>query len=225
MLTRIEVRNFQSLHSADIPLGWFTVITGSTGSGKSALFRAMLTLARNARGTSYISHGQASCSVTGGGDDGAAWGRGWVVRLTRSSARTGKNEYRVAQEVPVPTGGYGWSGCTYTKLNGQVPPQVHEIEGTEGVQLPRLAEVELGHALAQELEPRPESALRSQRALGDGALDAQVPRGEPHDLGRFAVAIRLENDGRGGDEGHGYGVAATAAVVGQMPTATASISP
>ena len=127
MLSRIEVRNFQSLHSADIPLGWFTVITGSTGSGKSALFRAMLTLARNARGTSYISHAQASCSVTGGGDDGTAWGRGWVVRLTRSSARTGKNEYRVAQEVPVPTGGYGWSGCTYTKLNGQVPPQVEDL--------------------------------------------------------------------------------------------------
>src|SRR2546422_3174149 len=28
------------------------------------------------------------------------------------------------------------------------------------------------------------SALRSQRALGDGTVDAQVPRGEPHDLGR-----------------------------------------
>jgi hypothetical protein len=50
-----------------------------------------------------------------------------VVRLTRSSARTGKNEYRAAQEVPVPTGGYGWSGCTYTKLNSQVPPQVEDL--------------------------------------------------------------------------------------------------
>src|SRR3989454_8613812 len=45
---------------------------------------------------------------------------------------------------------------------GQVAPQVDEIEGAEGVKLARLAEVELGHALAQELEPRPEPALRSR---------------------------------------------------------------
>jgi energy-coupling factor transporter ATP-binding protein EcfA2 len=127
MLNRIEVRHYQSLHHADIPLGWFTVITGPTGSGKSALFRAVLMLARNARGTSYVSHGHTSCSVSAGGDGGAPWGRGWVARLTRSSARTGKNEYRVAQEVPVPTGGYGWSGCTYTKLGGQVPPRVEDL--------------------------------------------------------------------------------------------------
>lgn len=121
MLNRIEVRNYQSLHSADIPLGRFTVITGPTGSGKSALFRAMLMLARNARGTSYISHGQASCSVTTG--DGR-----WVARLTRSAGRTGKNEYRVARLVPTPQpGGEGWTAVTYSKLGGQVPPQVEDL--------------------------------------------------------------------------------------------------
>ena len=122
MLNRIEVRNFQSLRSADIPLGMFTVITGPTGSGKSALFRAMMTLARNTRGTAnIISHGQTSCSVTTG--DGR-----WIARLTRSSARGGKNEYRVARLVPTPKpGGEGWTACTYTKLNGQVPPQVEDL--------------------------------------------------------------------------------------------------
>jgi DNA repair exonuclease SbcCD ATPase subunit len=121
MLNRIEVRSFQSLHSADIPLGWFTVITGPTGSGKSALFRAMLLLARNARGTSYISHGHASCSVTTG--DGR-----WIARLTRSSARGGKNEYRVARLAPAQAEGVsGWAKSTYTKLNGQVPAQVEDL--------------------------------------------------------------------------------------------------
>src|SRR2546425_7976297 len=107
---------------------------------------------------------------------------------------------------------------------GQVAPQVHEVEGAEGVQLARLAEVELGHALAQQLEPRAEPALRSQRALRDGTLHAQVPRGEPYDLGRLAVAIGLEDDGGGGDERHGYCVAATAAVVGPPPTVAVWIS-
>lgn len=122
MLNRIEVRNFQSLRSADIPLGRFTVITGPTGSGKSALFRAMTTLARNARGVaSIISHGQASCSVTTG--DGR-----FIARLTRSSARGGKNEYRVARLAPTQVEGVsGWSAVTYTKLNGQVPPQVEDL--------------------------------------------------------------------------------------------------
>jgi DNA repair exonuclease SbcCD ATPase subunit len=122
VLNRIEVRNFQSLHSADIPLGRFTVITGPTGSGKSALFRAMMTLARNARGTAnIISHGQTSCSVTTGDSR-------WIARLTRSSARNGKNEYRVARLVPTPVkNGEGWTAVTYTKLNGQVPPQVEDL--------------------------------------------------------------------------------------------------
>lgn len=128
MLSRIEVRNYQSLREADIPLGRFTVITGPTGSGKSALFRAVLMLARNARGTSYISHGQASCSVTAAGTGGPTW-HGWVVRLTRSAGRGGKNEYRKAVEVPTPLpGGMAWGpAVTYTKLNSQVPPQVEEL--------------------------------------------------------------------------------------------------
>jgi DNA repair exonuclease SbcCD ATPase subunit len=121
MLSRIEVRNYQSLREADIPLGWFTVITGPTGSGKSALFRAVLMLARNARGTSYITHGQASCSV-------ATRDSGWIARLTRSSARNGKNEYRVARLAPTQVEGVsGWSKSTYTKLNSQVPPQVEAL--------------------------------------------------------------------------------------------------
>lgn len=113
MLSRVEVRNYQSLRRADIPLGWFTVVTGRTGSGKSALFRALELLALNARGTSYVSHGQKSCSVAAG--DGR-----WIVRLTRSAPRSGgKNEYQVA----VRDGG-AWPATRHTKLNSQVPAQV-----------------------------------------------------------------------------------------------------
>lgn len=124
MLSRVEVRNYQSLRRADIPLGRLTAVTGRTGSGKSALFRALELLALNARGTSYVSRGQASCSVAAG--DGR-----WIVRLTRSVPRSGgKNEYQVGQMVPTQVPAVkGWSTCKYTKLNGQVPSQVSELLG------------------------------------------------------------------------------------------------
>lgn len=47
MLNRIEVKGFQSLRDVDILLGRFTVILGESGTGKSALIRSMLKLARN----------------------------------------------------------------------------------------------------------------------------------------------------------------------------------
>jgi DNA repair protein SbcC/Rad50 len=114
MLSRIEVRNFQSLSAADIELGQFTVITGPTGSGKSALFRAVRMLAFNAWKARYVTHGQASCSVTAGNGT-------WVARLTRSAGK-GRNEY-LAGRCENGT----WVKEKYTKLARQVPPQVSAL--------------------------------------------------------------------------------------------------
>jgi DNA repair exonuclease SbcCD ATPase subunit len=126
-LSRVEVRNFQSVHHADIALGRLTVVTGHTGAGKSALFRALRTLARNARGTDYVSAGQASCSVTAGG-------QGWVARLTRSADR-GKNQYvtGVMQDG-------AWATETYTKLGGQVPADVTRLLGLTDLNFARQVE-------------------------------------------------------------------------------------
>jgi DNA repair exonuclease SbcCD ATPase subunit len=119
VLRRLEIRNFQSLERVDIPLGLFTVITGPTSAGKSAVIRAVRLLARNARGTDYITWGASSCSVAAG--DGRM-----VARITRSRAR-GRDAYHLAHLVPTPvSGGHGWTAAKYTKLNGQVPPQVTE---------------------------------------------------------------------------------------------------
>jgi exonuclease SbcC len=122
VLTRAEIRYYQSLADADVPLGPFTVITGPTGAGKSAFIRAMRLLAFNARGTSYVSTGAKSCSVTAG--DGRA-----IFRIIRSPGR-GANEYQMARLVPTPVrDGQGWVGGRYSKLGGQVPPQVAEELG------------------------------------------------------------------------------------------------
>jgi DNA repair protein SbcC/Rad50 len=113
VLRSVRVRNFQSLRSADITLGRLTVITGPTGSGKSALFRAVRLLAFNARGTSYITSTEKSCSVMTGTDE-------WAMQITRSASSRGKNEYQTVdlrESTP----------CKYTKLAGQVPPQVSDL--------------------------------------------------------------------------------------------------
>ena len=111
MLTRLEIRNFQSLGEVDIPLGMFTVITGPTSSGKSAIVRAARLLARNARGTGYITHGQTACSVSAG--DGSV-----IVRLARSRTR-GRDAYHVAALKDGE-----WETAKYTKLAGSVPEPV-----------------------------------------------------------------------------------------------------
>jgi DNA repair ATPase RecN len=118
MLTQVEVRNYQSLPSAVIPLGRLTVITGPTGSGKSALFRAVMLLAGNARGTSYITEAEKSCTVATGNDR-------WAACITRTNSPRGRNEYATA----VLSGDGRWVPAKYTKLGGQVPAQVADLLG------------------------------------------------------------------------------------------------
>jgi DNA repair protein SbcC/Rad50 len=116
-LTGIQVRNFQSLREVNIEPGQFTVVTGPSNSGKSALFRAILMLARNARGTDYISAGQDSCTVTAGNHL-------WIARLARSRAPRGPNEYRLRRR----NGGGDWEAAQkFTKLGGQVPEEVSAV--------------------------------------------------------------------------------------------------
>lgn len=118
MLSRVQVADYQSLARVDVPLGGFTVITGPTGAGKSALFRALLHLARNSRGTSYVRAGAASCSVT-------VAASGWMVRLARSVSPRGRNAYQVAR-----WDGTGWQLTdSFTKLGGAVPDQVAALTG------------------------------------------------------------------------------------------------
>jgi len=114
-MDRLELRDFQSIRAANVRLGGVTVITGPTGSGKSALFRAAWLLARNGRGVDrYLRAGSKSLSV-------AALGDNWAVRLTRSGSR-GKNEYVLAR-----SGEGGWGTDTYTKLAGAVPDDVAAV--------------------------------------------------------------------------------------------------
>lgn len=110
MLQSLAVRNFQSIQKLDVELSRFTVIVGQSSSGKSALMRAIRTLVSNARGTSFITHGERTCSITAVTDHG-------TISLSKGS----RDEYKL-----FPTGG---DEVTFTKLGGDVPEPITEALG------------------------------------------------------------------------------------------------
>jgi exonuclease SbcC len=114
VLSTLEIENYQSIRKASLELEGFTVITGPTGSGKTALLRAVRLLAFNARGDSYVSRGQKSCKVAAGVRD-----EGWVVGIERGKA----NCYRLV--VGAPNGEPDVT--TFTKLAGGVPEAVEGL--------------------------------------------------------------------------------------------------
>lgn len=107
-MTRLTVRNFQSLKDVDLDLGLLTVIVGPSSSGKSALIRAVKALTNNVRGTSVITRGQKALAITGRTET-------HVVTLERGE-RGGS--YKIS-------GGED-GNLTFTKLAGEVPEQVRE---------------------------------------------------------------------------------------------------
>lgn len=106
MITNVSVRNFQSLRAVDVELGRFTVIVGSSSSGKSAFIRAMRALVSNARGSDYVSRGSKSALVT------ARLGDDTTVSLERGEG-IGKYQLRVGEGTE-----------TFTKLAAAVPEQI-----------------------------------------------------------------------------------------------------
>lgn len=122
MLTDIEVEDYQSLRRVSLKLGGWTVVTGPTGSGKSAVIRAMRLVAGNARGTSYIRHGAKAAKAAIGCQD-----EGWVAGIERGGR--GKDAYRVA----TPGEGGQPSVREFTKLGGAVPPEVTALLRLSGL--------------------------------------------------------------------------------------------
>lgn len=115
-LTKIEIRNFQSIRKADLELGLFTVIVGPSSSGKSALIRAFRALASNVRGPGFITRGQSTMAIT-------ARTENHTITLERSD-RHGKYEIR---------GNLDHTLVTFTKLAGEVPEQVTQALGIDPV--------------------------------------------------------------------------------------------
>lgn len=107
MLERVEIHGWQSLRSATLELGRFTVIVGASSSGKSALIRALRAVSSNMRGSGQITRGAKKAAITVRTDR-------HVVTLERAET---SGCYRI---VDTATG----AEQVFTKLAGQVPDEV-----------------------------------------------------------------------------------------------------
>lgn len=114
MISKISIRNFQSLKKVDLELGPFTVIVGNSATGKSALIRALKAVSSNVRGTSLVTSGESNLSVS-------VESESWKITLEKG---TTSNSYRVCD---LTTG----SEKEYTKLAGEVPADVTALLGME----------------------------------------------------------------------------------------------
>lgn len=116
MISKVSIRNFQSLKKVDLELGPFTVIVGNSATGKSALIRALKAVASNVRGTSLVTSGESTLSVS-------VQSEVWKLTLEKG---TSSNSYRVCD---LTTG----TDKEYTKLAGEVPEEVTALLGIEPV--------------------------------------------------------------------------------------------
>jgi DNA repair ATPase RecN len=115
MLSSIDIHNFQSLKDVHLDLGLLTVIVGNSNCGKSATVRAIQALASNIRGSSCITMGFKTASVSAVADT-------YKVTLEKSDT---SSSYRITQS--------GQTDREFTKLAGDVPEEVTSIIGISPV--------------------------------------------------------------------------------------------
>jgi DNA repair ATPase RecN len=152
-LHSLHAEGYQSLRDVRIELGGLTVITGPTGSGKSALGRVLRLIANNARGTNYISHGMRTCKA------GLAfhWNQDQPAAVGIERGGRGSDLYRLS----VTQLGEPYTK-EFTKLGGAVPEEISSILA--------LGEINLGSADGQFERPFLLDATGGQAAKTLGQL-------------------------------------------------------
>lgn len=118
MLRSVSLVNYQSHQNTHLELGPFTVVIGSSSSGKSAVVRAIRLVAENARGVSYVRQGSKVARVS------LEFGSPDIEHPTAVTVIRGKNvsEYELA--LP------GASEPTvFTKCSTNVPDALAEVMG------------------------------------------------------------------------------------------------
>lgn len=102
MIRSVHVRGFQSLDDVQLDLGRLTVISGPSGSGKSALVRAFRAALANTRGTFFVRDGAFSAQVSltllegvGATVDPIPWTLEYAKRV---SGKSGSTVYTISGE-------------------------------------------------------------------------------------------------------------------------------
>lgn len=108
VIRRVRVENFQSVQQADVELGKLTVIVGPSNTGKSALLRAIKTVARNAPTPDFVTLGKKHSTIRLVADDAE-------IVLERGKALS---TYRVLRDG---------HEAVYTKSGTGVPEEIAAI--------------------------------------------------------------------------------------------------
>lgn len=110
MITKVTLKNFQVHRHLEVELGPFTVFSGPSNSGKSAVLRALAAMMRNDSPGDYITYGQKSLSVEVETADGhtVLWEKGGT-----------KNDYTLTR----PDG----TKSSYKKVGASVPEEITEV--------------------------------------------------------------------------------------------------
>lgn len=177
-IDRLVVSNFQSLESADIELGPFTVIVGPSNSGKSALLRALRAVIRNVNSPSSVKVGKNAFTsqVTFGGTDvsierGKSQSTYRVIlpdgteEVFTKAGRTVPDEVQKFLGLPSPDG----PDLTFTTQID--PPFLLSETGTVAAKmLGDLTNVSRLHAAAREANRRRLEASKEQKFRQDDAI-------------------------------------------------------
>ena len=110
MLKKIVLTNFQAHPRLELELDKFTLLTGGSNSGKSAVLRAVGGLLRNDAVSDYVTHGQKQLSVELFFDDD------YIVKWKKGS---GVNDY----SLTCPNGDV----IAFTKVGSDVPSEIQEV--------------------------------------------------------------------------------------------------
>lgn len=107
MITKIELHDFQSHQSTSLDIGKFTVLTGGSNSGKSAVLRALAGLLNNDPVSEYVRYGASCLSVKVTTESGT------VIEWKKGS---GENSYFITHK--------DGSAEEFIKVGSEVPEQV-----------------------------------------------------------------------------------------------------
>ena len=123
-LSKIQIRNYQSLKKLDIDLGDITVITGKSDSGKSAFFRAVKAVVSNEAGEGFTTIGEKKTVIKL--DDVI-----WIQSKTENSYKIGEQEWQkvgrgvpeeVATELNMGSFEFGKGVKYFLNFSGQLEP-------------------------------------------------------------------------------------------------------
>lgn len=100
LLTKIDIKNYQSIYDASLKLGSITVFVGKSNSGKSALFRALKALSYNQSGSDFISHGTTQTTVKLSVEDKTlTWKKGTETYYDLNGTKYSKTGTSVPYEI------------------------------------------------------------------------------------------------------------------------------